>query len=72
MAKEGDVGLAMSHLEAQCQVNGVASVRVRDGEIFMFSRGAVESLLEKMAESKQDRIVVFVRAGGVLSKETAA
>ncbi len=70
--QDQSANIAMAHMEAQCQVHGVASVKVRDGEIFMFSREMVESLVKRMQDTDQDRVLVFVKTGGILSKETMA
>lgn len=67
--QEDDAKLAMAHMEAQVQVHGVASIKVKDGEIFMFSREIVEKLMAQMKDTDQDRVLVFVKTGSVLTKE---
>lgn len=59
---------AIDHIEAGLAQNGVACVAVSDGEIFAFTRETVQNLLVKMDESKQDRIIVFVKSGQRLRK----
>lgn len=61
--EEKKVKLGLAHLYAQAEVNGVAAVKVSDGEIFMLTRKLVESLIDKMEKENQDRIVMFVRSG---------
>lgn len=50
-------------MEAQLAAQGVASVRVRDGQIFLFSRDFCQKMLEKMDKAGTDRAVVFVKSG---------
>ena len=55
--------LALASLHAQCEANGVAAVKLGDGELFMFSRKIVMTLIEKMDESGEDRAIIFVKTG---------
>ena len=58
--------LALAHLYAQCEAQGVAALKCTDGEMFMFSRKTVEMLKEKIDASDQDRIMIFVKTGPTL------
>jgi hypothetical protein len=58
----------MEHVETGLTEQGVACVAVKDGELFAFTRATVENLLKKMNESKQDKIIVFVKGGQRLRK----
>lgn len=53
--------------EAQIQAQGCASFRCADGQVFVFTRTLIETLLAKAIESGQDRAVVFVKKPGAPS-----
>lgn len=53
----------LSILFAQAEVNGVAAVKVGDGQVFVFTKKICEGLLKEMEDSKKDQCVVFVKQG---------
>jgi len=54
---------ALQHLFSRVETDGVAAVKVKDGEIFLFSRTKVEELLAGMDKSGESRCLVFVQSG---------
>jgi hypothetical protein len=46
-------------IKMQIETQGVASYKVSDGEVFVFTSALLEKLLEKSRE--QGRVVVFVK-----------
>jgi hypothetical protein len=65
-----DYDIALSHLEAHVMAEGVGVLQVTDGQIFMFSREFLGDIMKKMDEENRERVVVFVKRGPILSKET--
>jgi hypothetical protein len=58
-----DTDVAIAQMRAQVEAHGVASVRVDDGEVFMFSKKMVESFVKTLEDQNQQFIVVFVKNG---------
>lgn len=58
--------LAISSLQSRCDVDGVATLKFNDGEMFMMSKTFIESLLEKVNGSAEKRVIVFVKTGQIL------
>lgn len=54
---------ALQHLFSRVETDGVAAVKVKDGEVFLFSRKKVEELLAGMDSSGENRCLVFVQTG---------
>jgi len=65
-------GLAIARMEAECEVSGISSTKVKDGEFFYFSAGALEKLLEAARSGPTGRVSIFVRTGPELKLEHAA
>ncbi len=63
MDTKRDVDMLMAYLDAQCQVHGVASAKVLDGEVFLFSAERLERLLDAARASSEKRALVFVKTG---------
>lgn len=61
---DSDIPSAIAYLYAGAQANGVASLRVDDGQIFIFSADTLARLLEKANTSSEKCALVFVKAGG--------
>lgn len=68
MADEKDDGVsaALAQFEVNIETNGVAAIKVSDGEIFGFTRQTLLCLINKMDDAKSDRITVFVKTGPTL------
>lgn len=49
------------YLTENCRKNGYSAVNVSDGEVFMFSRGMIEMLLEQMNREERDTCIVFIQ-----------
>ncbi len=49
--------------DAQIEQQGTASIRVKDGQIFLFTTATLEALLAKSLENAEGKVVVFVKAG---------
>lgn len=54
---------ALQHLFSRVETDGVAAVKVKDGEVFLFSRKKVEDLLAAMDKNGENRCLVFVQTG---------
>lgn len=65
-----DADIALAHLQASTLATGVGTVKVKDGEIFMFSVAALEGMLEVARKSPKQQVAVFVKHGPIASKET--
>lgn len=65
-------GLALARMEAECEVTGISSTKVKDGEFFFFSVDALRGLLESAVASPGKRVSLFVRTGPELKLEHAA
>jgi hypothetical protein len=50
-------------LYARAEVDGIAAVRVKDGQVFLFTRKLCEDLIQEMKDSERDHCVVFVKQG---------
>jgi hypothetical protein len=61
---EKNTNAAIAQMRARVEAHGVASVKVDDGEVFMFSKKMIESFAKKLEEQNQEIIVVFVKSGG--------
>lgn len=61
MALADEQDRIMRQMLARLEIDGVATVNVSDGQIFMFSRKKINELIESMDESGQDRCMVMVR-----------
>lgn len=48
-------------VELQIQQQGVASYKVSDGEVFVFTTATLEKLLQVSQKSEQGRAIVFVK-----------
>lgn len=64
-----DQQLAMASLNSRCEACGVASLKFNDGEMFMMSKTFIEGLLDRVTESKTDRIIIFIKPGGILEAD---
>ncbi len=54
---------AMASLYSRCEAHGVATLKMRDGEMFMFSKKTITDLLSKMEASNQEQAIIFVKSG---------
>lgn len=59
---------ALQHLFSRVETDGVAAVKVRDGEIFLFSRKKIMDLIETMDKNGENRCMVFVQTGPVVGE----
>ena len=59
MSVKQDVGV--EQLIAAAEADGVAVSTVKDGHVLVFMKQHLEKFLEKINESGQDRMVVFVQ-----------
>ena len=59
---------ALQHLFSRVETDGVAAVKVRDGEIFLFSKKKVQALLETMEKNGEERCMVFVQTGPIVGE----
>ncbi len=50
-------------IDDQIEQQGTASIQVKDGEVFVFTRETLEALLARALESGTGRVAVFVRRG---------
>jgi hypothetical protein len=57
---EKEYGLALAHLEAGVAVEGIASIRFRDGEMVMISLEKLETLVTQVRESGRQRAILFL------------
>lgn len=58
----------MAHLAASVEANGVGSLKVKDGEIFMFSEHCLQKLIEQARTNPEGTVLVFVKNGGNLQE----
>lgn len=61
MASEKDIEKGMASLRKNTALNGIGSLLVDDGQIFMFNKEFIQGLLVKMGD--QEEIVLFVQRG---------
>ena len=59
MSKKVEEVSLSENLEEQLRMQGVASYRVDDGEVFVFTKETLETLLESARE--RGRVIVFVQ-----------
>ena len=52
---------ALQHLQDTVSVFGVATVKVDDGQIFMFSRDFIRDLVMKLNDGDKDKVLIFVK-----------
>lgn len=57
MSDLGDV------VDSQIAQQGTACIRVKDGQVFVFTTATLEALLLKSIESGTGKAIVFVKAG---------
>lgn len=58
-----DLDKAIAHLETQVEKTGVGSVKVKDGEVFMFSVAKLAEIVINAANAGEKKIVIFVKTG---------
>jgi len=65
MSDTNDVGpeAAMASLYSRCEAHGVSTLKMKDGEMFMFSKRVIVDLLSKMEASDQENAIIFVKSG---------
>lgn len=56
---------AIEYLKTQCKLIGVASLRVDDGSMFMFSKETVEKMIKGMNDSGREEVLIFVKDGSL-------
>lgn len=66
MTDDNDYLKALAYLKAQCSINGVAAIRFKDGQMFMFTRDTINNIVDQMDNKKSDEAIVFVHTGQVL------
>ena len=64
--KQGE--LAAGYMKLQCELHGVASVRVSDGQMFMLSTKKLRELLVQCDEKGSDFALIFVKSGSTLQE----
>lgn len=63
-----DGGKAGAILETQMDSQGVGCIRVKDGQVFLFSERTLQNLLEQAKASPEKKALVFVKAGPLADK----
>lgn len=58
-----DTDAKIAQMFSNLELNGVGACRVKDGEVFAFSKKKILELLDTMDEKNQDKIIVFVKTG---------
>lgn len=64
--------LAMAHLEAQMHQQGVGSIGMNDGHMFMFSEAYLQKMIDMCRDSGKDRLLLFVKRGKDISNQELA
>lgn len=58
---QNDEDRAIKFMNAECETNGIGTVQVSDGNIFMFSSHFLEKMLALSNESEDKKVVIFVQ-----------
>lgn len=54
---------AIAYLKARMSTDGVASAKVKDGEVFMFSLDCLQRLMAAAEADPEKAVTVFVKTG---------
>lgn len=61
MSDDSDADVAIEFIKADCDKNGIGSVQVSDGNIFMFSSEFLERMLVLANDAEDKKVVIFVK-----------